>query len=160
MFSLSWTKFIRWYPMALWYLILALISTSTKCMHIFNFWCCVNKSRSCCMYVLITSRIFLELSPKFFYSSWFKLGNESSNSIIPTIHLSFMLHWLSRINSKALTCFLRLILPLFALIMRVNLNGEQNSVGKVFTIITISLAIGLNFLVLVAWLIWSKSQLM
>jgi len=40
------------------------------------------------------------------------------------------------------------------------LNGEQNSVGKVFTIITISLAIGLNFLVLVAWLIWSKSQLM
>ncbi|MFL0732744.1 MAG: hypothetical protein AB8A35_05435, partial [Prochlorococcus sp.] len=40
-------------------------------------------------------------------------------------------------------------------IMAVNLNGEPNTVGKVFTTITISLALGLNGLVIIAWFLWS-----
>jgi|TARA_B100000959_G_scaffold273360_1_gene323792 hypothetical protein len=39
--------------------------------------------------------------------------------------------------------------------MAVNLNGEPNTVGKVFTTITISLALGLNGLVIIAWFLWS-----
>ncbi len=40
--------------------------------------------------------------------------------------------------------------------MRVNLNGEKNAAGNVFAYITIGLALGLNGLVVAAWLTWTR----